>query len=102
MDAQIILNWVLGVLSAILGGANIFQWITLNSYKRLKAAEAEKGEIENLRTTIQLNQAEIGRLQQRLDTYEKRDIAMQKRYDELYSKYDQLRDEFETYKLNHK
>ena len=90
------------VFATLFGGLNIFQWITLRSYKRLRAAEADRSEIENLRTIIAQNQAEIGRLQQRLDAYEKRDIAMQTRYDELYTKYDHLRDEFEEYKLNHK
>ena len=90
------------IFATLFGGLNIFQWLTLHSYKRIKAAEADKSDIENLRTIISQNQAEIGRLQQRLDSYEKRDIAMQNRYDELYKKYDTLRDEFETYKLNHK
>lgn len=90
------------IFATLFGGLNIFQWLTLRSYKRIKAAEADKTEIDNLRSIIQQNQAEIGRLQQRLDSYEKRDISMQNRYDELYKKYDSLRDEFETYKLNHK
>ena len=90
------------IFATLFGGLNIFQWLTLRSYKRIKKAEADRSEIDNLRTIIAQNQAEIGRLQQRLDTYEKRDISMQTRYDELYRKYDSLRDEFETYKIEHK
>ena len=90
------------IFATLFGGLNIFQWLTLRSYKRLKAAEASASEIENLRTTIQLNQSEINRLEQRLNAAETREIAMQNRYEELFNKYSSLRDEFETYKLTHK
>ena len=90
------------VFATLFGGLNIFQWITLRSYKRIKAAEADRSEIDNLRTIITENKEEIARLTQRLNVYEERDLAMHNRYDELYNKYDKLRDEFEEYKLNHK
>lgn len=90
------------IFATLFGGLNIFQWITLRSYKRIKAAEADRSEIDNLRTIITENKEEIARLTQRLNVYEERDLAMRNRYDELYNKYDKLRDEFEEYKLNHK
>lgn len=90
------------VFATLFGGLNIFQWLTLRSYKRIKAAEADRSEIENLRTIITENKEEIARLTQRLNVYEERDMALRNRYDELYNKYDKLRDEFEEYKLNHK
>jgi chromosome segregation ATPase len=101
MTEQIII-WALGILSTLFGGLNIFQWITLNSYKRLKSAEAYQSEINSLRVIIETNQAEIGRLSKRLEAYDRREIENNSRYDELYRKYDQLRDEFEEYKLKHK
>lgn len=80
MTEQII-TWVLGILTTLFGGLNIFQWITLRSYKRVKAAEADRMEIENLRLVIQTMQGEISR---------------------LHKQYDDLSEEFEQYKLNHK
>ena len=101
MTEQIII-WVLGILSTLFGGLNIFQWITLNSYKRLKSAEAYQSEIDSLRSIIEENRAEIGRLAQRLEACDRREIENNNRYDLLYQKYDSLRDEFEEYKLKHK
>ncbi len=101
MTEQIVI-WILGVISTLFGGLNIFQWLTLRSYKRLKNAEAYQAEINSLRTIIETNQSEIKRLSERIEEYDRRDMENTRRYDELYSKYDALRDEFETYKLNHK
>lgn len=100
--AQEIITWVLGVVATILGGANIFQWITLRSYKRLKSAEAYQAEIESLSSIIRQNQAEIGRLSQRIEDYDRRELENSNRYNTLWEKYDKLRDEFEEYKLKHK
>lgn len=97
-----VLTWILGILSTLFGGLNIFQWITLNSYKRLKSAEAYQSEIESLRAIIKENSAEIGRLSQRLEACDRREVENNNRYDILYQKYDALRDEFEEYKLKHK
>lgn len=94
MTEQII-TWALGIIATLFGGLNIFQWITLRSYKRVKAAEADRTEIDNLRSVIDAMQAEIGRLQTRLDEAEKRAYENSNRY---YS----LQQEFEQYKLNHK
>ena len=94
-----ILIWALGILTTLFGGLNIFQWITLQSYKRLKRAEADRLEIENLRLVIQTiqnsTQAEINRLQKRVEEAER--IAM-----ENSNKYISLQQEFETYKQKHK
>ena len=90
-----ILTWVLGILTTLFGGLNIFQWITLRSYKRVKAAEADRQEIDNLRSIINGMQAEIGRLQSRLEETERRAY-------ENNNKYYSLQQEFEQYKLNHK
>ena len=101
MVEQIVI-WALGILTTLFGGLNIFQWLTLRSYKRVKVYEADRAEIENLRKIIETNQAEIGRLSQRLILAEQRDVENRNKYDELYARYDALRDEFETYKINHK
>ena len=90
-----VLTWILGILTTLFGGLNIFQWLTLRSYKRVKAAEADKSEIDALRSIIEGMQAEIGRLQTRLDEAEKRAY-------ENSNKYYSLQQEFEAYKLTHK
>ena len=90
------------VFATLFGGLNIFQWITLRSYKRMKTAEADKSDIENLRAIINENQAEIGRLVQRLNTADQRAIAQDNRYYELEQKYHTLKTEFEEYKQTHK
>lgn len=93
--AETVLTWVFGILTTLFGGLNIFQWITLKSYKRVKAAEADRMDIENLQKIINGMQAEIGRLQQRLDEAEKRAYENSNRY---YA----LQQEFENYKQMHK
>lgn len=93
--AETVLTWVFGILTTLFGGLNVFQWITLRSYKRVKAAEADEKDIENLRKIIDGMQSEIGRLQQRLDEAEKRAYENSNRY---YA----LQQEFEKYKQTHK
>lgn len=107
--AQEILVWILGIASTLFGGLNIFQWLTLRSYKRVKAAEAATAEIESLSKIIKQNQEEIGRLSQRVLLADQRAVeqdnkynALSEKYDALYQKYDAIRDEFEQYKSNHK
>lgn len=95
MDWGTVLSWLFGIISTLLGGLNIFQWITLKSYKRVKEAEADRMEIENLRLVIQTMQSEIGRLQSRVEEAER--VAM-----ENSNKYHSLQNEFEQYKLTHK
>lgn len=90
-----IVTVILSILTTLFGGLNIFQWLTLRSYKRVKAAEADKSEIDALRSIIDGMQAEIGRLQLRLDEAEKRAY-------ENSNKYYSLQQEFEQYKLTHK
>ena len=94
MVDQIII-WALGILTTLFGGLNIFQWITLRSYKRVKAAEADRQEIDNLKTIINT-------LAERVTDAENRASENARKYDALYEKYDKLRDEFETYKIEHK
>ena len=102
MDWQAILNFTLGVLTLLLGGLNIFQLLTFKAYKRQRNAEADKAEISSLSDIIKQNQAEIGRLSERLTLADKRAVEQENRYNSLYEKYDKMRDEFETYKLTHK
>ena len=90
------------VFATLFGGLNIFQWLTFRSYKRLKQAEADKSDIDNLRAIIQENQAEIGRLAQRIASADQRAIAQDNRYYELEQKYHTLKTEFEEYKQTHK
>lgn len=94
MTEQIVI-WVLGILSTLFGGLNIFQWLTLKSYKRVKRAEADRMEIENLRLVMNEMRSEIGRLQQRVQEAER--VAI-----ENSNRYKSLQEEFENYKLNHK
>lgn len=101
MDATI-LNWVLGIVTTLLGGLNIFQLLTFNAYKRQRNAEADQEEIKSLSEIIRQNQAEIGRLSERLTIADQRAMEQENKYNVLYDKYDKLRDEFETYKINHK
>lgn len=94
MTEQIVI-WVLGILSTLFGGLNIFQWLTLKSYKRVKRAEADRMEIENLRLVMNEMRSEIGRLQQRVQEAER--VAI-----ENSNRYKSLQEEFEQYKINHK
>ena len=81
MDTATIINWALGIVATLFGGLNIFQWITLKSYKRVKEAEADRMEIENLRLVMQ---------------------SMKEEIDRLHKQYDDLQTEFEQYKIAHK
>jgi hypothetical protein len=102
MDWQELLTWVLGIIATLLGGVNILQWITLRSYKRLKSAEADKSEIEALRSIIDTMQAEIGRLNQRVEDADRRAMENSNKYLKLYEDYSVLKGEFEQYKVSHK
>ena len=105
MTEQIV-TWILGIVATLFGGLNIFQWITLRSYKRLKAAEADSKEIANLQATIDTIQksmnAQILLLERRVQDAEKRAQENADKYASLSKKYDALEKEFEQYKLNHK
>ena len=95
MDGQQIITWALGIATTLFGGLNIFQWITLRSYKRVKAAEADRQEIENLRIIISEMRGEITRLRERVDRAEEN-------ASENYRRYISLQSEFEQYKKEHK
>lgn len=102
MDAQAITSFILGVATLLLGGLNIFQLLTFRAYKRKTNAEADKSEIEALRAIIDANTAELGRLQQRIETEERRALEQENKYNRLYDQYITLREEFNDYKLTHK
>lgn len=90
-----ILTWLLGILTTLFGGLNIFQWITLRSYKRIKNYEADRAQIENLRLVISQLQGEVSRLEDRVKRAEEN-------ADENYKRYTTLQEEFDNYKKNHK
>lgn len=96
------LDIILTIFTTLFGGLNILQLLTFRSYKRQRNAEADQAEINSLSNIIKQNQAEIGRLQQRLNDADQRATLLEKRYDVIYERWDKLRDEFETYKLTHK
>lgn len=102
MDWGQVMTWIFGVLATVLGGLNIMQLLTFRAYKRQRNAEADKAEIESLSKIIEQNQAEIGRLNQRLLLADQRATEMEGRYNTLYDKFDKMRDELETYKSTHK
>ena len=93
---------ILAIATLLLGGTNIFQMLTFRAYKRQRNAEADRAEIDSLSEIIKQNQAEIGRLSQRLLLADQRSLEQESKYNTLYEKYDRMRDEFEEYKLKHK
>lgn len=93
---------ILAIVTLLLGGTNIFQMLTFRAYKRQRNAEADSAEIKSLSEIIKQNQAEIGRLSQRLILADQRAMEQESKYNTLYEKYDRMRDEFEEYKLKHK
>ena len=102
MGAATIINWALGIVATLLGGLNVFQLLTFKAYKRQRNAEADQEEIKSLSEIIRQNQAEIGRLSERLTIADQRAMEQENKYNLLYDKYDKLRDEFESYKSIHK
>ncbi len=68
--AATILNWVLGLLTLILGGTNIVTLVQLKSLRAKGAFEAESVQIANLRQIIETNGQEIARLSARLKVQE--------------------------------
>lgn len=93
---------ILAIVTLLLGGTNVFQMLTFRAYKRQRNAEADRAEIDSLSEIIKQNQAEIGRLSQRLLLADQRAMEQESKYNTLYEKYDKMRDEFEEYKLKHK
>ena len=102
MDAQAIVSLILGILTLLFGGLNLYQLLTFKAYKRSQNAKAEQEEIKSLSEIIRQNQAEIGRLSERLTLADQKAFEMENKYNTLYEKYDALRDQFEEYKLTHK
>ena len=92
---ETLLTWALGILTTLFGGLNIFQWLTLRSYKRIKNYEADRAQIENMHVIINMLQGEVKRLEERVQRAE--DNA-----DENYRRYTALQQEFDEYKSKHK
>lgn len=90
------------IVATLFGGLNIYQLLTFRAYKRKANSEADKSEIDALRSIIQQNTEEIGRLSQRVADGDRMAIENANKYNELYDKYVALREEFTEYKLNHK
>lgn len=90
-----LITWALGILTTLFGGLNIFQWLTLRSYKRIKNYEADRAQIENMHVIINMLQGEVKRLEERVQRAE--DNA-----DENYRRYTTLQEEFNEYKSKHK
>lgn len=101
MDSEI-LSWVLGILTTLLGGLNIFQLLTFRSYKRKANSEADQSEIKALRDIIDGMKEEIDRLQKRVDDADSRAVRIGDKYNGLIEEYYKLKNEFEQYKISHK
>lgn len=86
METADVTNIILAIVTAVLGGGNIFQWFQVRELKRKSSAEAYQTEINSLRTIIDGNVQEI----QRLNT----------NYAELQEKYFALAEELQTIKRN--
>lgn len=84
---------ILSVLSTVLGGTSIAQFMHLKSIKRTKEAEADIKENESLLQIIRGNTEEIKRLQERLDTAEAKNDNLQKELDDQREKYRKLENE---------
>lgn len=63
---------ILSILTALLGGTNIFQLFFLHADRRKRGAEAVQAEITSQQMIIDGNVQEIKRLQERLEIYERR------------------------------
>lgn len=57
---------ILSIVTVLLGGANVFQFFTIRSYKRKHNAEATRAEIDNLNVVIAQLRGEVERLEKRL------------------------------------
>lgn len=79
---------LLAILTALLGGGNIFQWFLLRETKRKSSAEAYQTEINSLRIIIEGNVQEIERLK--------------KNYGELQDKYFAIAEELQQFKYDGK
>ena len=84
METADLTNIILAIVTALLGGGNIFQWFQVRELKRKSSAEAYQTEINSLRTIIDGNVQEI----QRLNT----------NYAELQDRYFALAEELQTLK----
>lgn len=85
------LDIILSVLTAILGGGNLWQALTIRSFKRKSSAEADRAEIDNLKLIIQTQAEQMNSLQARYD-------KMVDKYDALMEKYDSQQEELRKLK----
>lgn len=83
------------IFATLFGGLNIYQLITIRAYKKKATMEADRTEIDNLKSIIDSMQEEVERLRDRVEQAETR-------ANENADRYYTLREEFESYKLTHK
>ncbi len=77
---------ILTIATTLLGGTNIVQLVNNRALRRKMEAEGEQEEIKSLQLIIDGNKEEISRLQDRVETLEKR-------YNELVDSYVKLQNE---------
>ena len=68
--AATVLNWILGVLTLLLGGTNIVTLVQLKSLRAKGTYEAESVHIQNLQAAVQTLQSENERIENRLKAQE--------------------------------
>lgn len=83
---------ILSILTALLGGTNIFQLFFLHSDRRKRGAEAVQAEITSQQMIIDGNVQEIKRLQERLEIYERRVEELQNLVIELREELGKLKE----------
>lgn len=83
---------ILSILTALLGGTNIFQLFFLHADRRKRGAEAVQAEITSQQMIIDGNVQEIKRLQERLEIYERRVEELQNLVIELREELGKLKE----------
>lgn len=82
-----ILNWVLGIITALFGGLNIFQFIFWRAERTRHQAVAEAAAAEAKQKSIDLQQDQFDFLQDKLSDWEKKyDDVVQKLHDSIDEK----------------
>lgn len=80
--AAAVLNWILGILTLLLGGTNIVTLVQLKSLKAKGNYEAESVHIQNLQAAVATLQAENERMERRLKAQEDKTDECGKRCEE--------------------
>lgn len=83
---------ILSILVTLLGGTNIVTLAQLTSLKRKGSAEADQAQITSLTMIIEANQKEIARQNDRIIALESDKQEWQTKYNDLYEKYNELRE----------